>query len=511
MASAFHTMTPIVHADKSAPPFLALSRISKRFGGTIALDAVDWEVAHGEVHCLVGENGSGKSTLIKILAGVHRPSAGGTIAIDGVSHAGLTPHRAKSLGVQVIFQDLSLFPNLTVLENIAIAHEVGGLLRPPPHRAMRETAVAALASLDADLPLATRVGTLPVAQRQIVAICRGLAVNARILFMDEPTASLTRHEVELLIKTIRKLKGLGVAVVFVSHRLEEVVEIAERVTVLRDGRKVGTFPAREVDDRRLAELMTGHRFEPKVTARVAEKRPVLEVRRAGRRGEFEEVSFVIHAGEILGLIGLLGAGRTELALALFGMSPLDAGEVLVDGEPIALTTNQRAVAAGIAYLSEDRLALGVNLRQPIADNLSITVLDRLTNRLGLVPPERRRTLAHHWVDRLKIRAAHTAAAVQTLSGGNQQRVVLGKWLATRPKLLVLDGPTIGVDIRNKQGIHDVVRSLASEGMAILLISDEVSEVYYNADRVLHMRAGRIAGEFIPGVATEQSLAEAVYA
>jgi simple sugar transport system ATP-binding protein len=498
-------------SNVSSPPLLELSRISKRFGGTVALDAIDWAVERGEVHCLVGENGSGKSTLIKILAGVHKPDPGGTIVIDSVAHRGLTPHQARTLGIQVIFQDLSLFPNLTVLENIAIDHTMGGALAPPPRGLMREAARDALASLDADLPLHVRVGTLPVAQRQIVAICRGLAVKARVLFMDEPTASLTRHEVELLHETIRKLQLLGVAVVFVSHRLEEVVEVAERITILRDGRKVGTLPAAEVDDQRLAELMTGHRFERRVTARVPEQQPVLEVRRARRKGEFEDVSFVINRGEILGLIGLLGAGRTELALALFGMSRLDGGEICVDGQPVAFTSNQRAIAAGTAYLSEDRLALGLNLRQSVADNLSITVLDRLTDAIGLVPPRHRQRLARHWIERLRIRAPDPAAAVQTLSGGNQQRVVLGKWLATQPKVLILDGPTIGVDIRNKQGIHDLIRSLATEGMAILLISDEVSEVYYNSDRVLHMRAGRIVGEFVPGMATEQSLSEAVYA
>lgn len=496
-----------------ARPFLDLSGIGKRFGGTVALDAIDWSVEAGEVHCLVGENGSGKSTLIKILAGVHAPDPGGAIAIDGVVHPALNPHQAKALGIQVIFQDLSLFPNLTVLENIAIDLELDGALKTPPRRAMREAALAALARLDAHLPLDAKVGNLPVAQRQIVAICRGLAANARILFMDEPTASLTRHEVDLLLGTVRRLKDQGVAIVFVSHRLEEVVEIAERVTVLRDGRKVGTFPAAEVDNHRLAELMTGSRIEHKVQARSLEARrpPVLDVREASRLGEFENVSFTLHAGEILGLTGLLGAGRTELALALFGMFPLERGEIAIDGRSLALRSNQDAVAAGIAYVSEDRLSLGLNLRQSIADNVSITVLDRLAGKGGFVSPKDRRGMAEAWVDRLGIRAAHVDAAAQTLSGGNQQRVVLAKWLATEPKVLILDSPTVGVDIRNKQGIYDVIRQLAERGVAILLISDEVPEVYFNADRVLHMREGRIVGEFVPGEASEHDLAQAVYA
>lgn len=499
-------------ARQQAPPFLALSGIGKTFGGTVALDGIDWSVEPGEVHCLVGENGSGKSTLIKILAGVQPPDPGGTIAIDGTRHASLTPHQAKSLGIQVIFQDLSLFPNLTVLENIAIDLELSSAILPPPRRAMREVAKAALARLDADLPLDARVGNLSVAQRQIVAICRGLATNARILFMDEPTSSLTRHEVELLLATVRRLKELGVAVVFVSHRLEEVVEVAERVTVLRDGRKVGTFPAGEVDDHRLAELMTGESIKHAVAARALDDRqPALEVHGATRRGEFEDVSFVLHGGEILSIIGLLGAGRTELALALFGMTQLERGEILLEGVPLHLHSNQDAVKAGIAYVSEDRLSLGLNLRQSIADNVAVTVLDRLADAFGLVAANRKRTLAESWVSRLGIRASDIEAPVQTLSGGNQQRIVLAKWLATDPKVLILDSPTVGVDVRNKQGIYEVVRQLAQQGVAILLISDEVPEVYFNSDRVLHMRGGRIVGEFVPGVASERSLEEALYA
>jgi simple sugar transport system ATP-binding protein len=495
-----------------AAPFLALKNIGKRFGGTIALAGIDWSVQPGEVHCLVGENGSGKSTLIKIAAGVHAPDPGGAIALAGTTHDRLTPHQAKELGIQVIYQDLSLFPNLTVLENIAIAHELKNVWGLIDRKAMRATAEAALASLGAHLPLDVRVGTLPVAERQIVAICRGIASKARLLFMDEPTASLTRHEVEKLLDVVRRLKGLGVAVVFVSHRLEEVVEIAERVTVLRDGQMVGTFAASEIDDHRLAELMTGNRIEHRVTARSLGERPaVLEVRGAARAGEFEDVSFTLHEGEVLGLTGLLGAGRTELALSLFGMNRLDRGEVRLNGAPLRLQSNQDAIAAGIAYLSEDRLTLGLNLRQPIADNIALSVLDRLRGAGGLVPLRRREELAATWIERLAIKAPDVDAPAQTLSGGNQQRLVLAKWLATDPKVLILDSPTVGVDIRNKQGIYDIVRQLAQQGVAILLISDEIGEVYFNCDRVLHMRGGRIVGEHVPGQVAEESMAEAVYA
>lgn len=493
-------------------PFLKLENIGKRFGGTVALEGVDWSVNPGEVHCLVGENGSGKSTLIKIVAGVHRPDTGGRIIIDGTAFDHLSPYQAKTLGIQVIYQDLSLFPNLSVWENIAIDQELGAPLSAIRRKAMRTTAAEVLASLDSHLPLNGIVGQLSVAERQIVAICRGLAANAKLLFMDEPTSSLTHHEVVRLLEIVRRLKGLGLAVVFVSHRLEEVVALAERVTVLRDGRKVDTLPATEIDDHRLAELMTGSRVNHTVKARKLERRdPVLEVRAGGRSGEFTDISFALHAGEVLGIIGLMGSGRTELALALFGMTQVDDGEILLDGKPLRLRSNQDAIRAGIAYVSEDRLLLGLNLRQSIADNAAITMLDRLANSFGLVPPRRRNGLALEWITRLGIKASNIGAAVQTLSGGNQQRVVLAKWLATNPKILILDSPTAGVDIRNKQGIYDIIHKLAAEGVAIVLISDEIPEVYFNADRILHMREGRLVKEYVPGVTSETLLAEAIFA
>jgi simple sugar transport system ATP-binding protein len=493
-------------------PFLKLENIGKRFGGTVALDGVDWSVNPGEVHCLVGENGSGKSTLIKIVAGVYRPDGGGRIVIEGTTFDHLSPYQAKKLGIQVIYQDLSLFPNLSVWENIAIDQELGAPFSAIRRKAMRQTAAEVLASLGAHLPLNGIVGQLAVAERQIVAICRGLAANAKLLFMDEPTSSLTHHEVVRLLEIVRRLKGLGLAVVFVSHRLEEVVALAERVTVLRDGRKVDTLPATGIDDHRLAELMTGSRINHTVKARKpARGDPVLEVRSGGRDGEFTGISFALHAGEVLGIIGLMGSGRTELALALFGMTQVDHGEILLDGKPLRLRSNQDAIRAGIAYVSEDRLLLGLNLRQSIADNAAITMLDQLANGFGLVPPRRRSGLALEWIARLSIKASNIGAAVQTLSGGNQQRVVLAKWLATNPKILILDSPTAGVDIRNKQGIYDIIHKLAAEGVAIVLISDEIPEVYFNSDRILHMREGRMVKEYVPGVTSETLLAEAIFA
>lgn len=499
-------------APEAARPFLRLEGVSKRFGGVTALDGIDWDVRAGEVHCLVGENGCGKSTLIKLVAGVHPPDPGSRIEIAGESRDALTPALAHGLGVQVIYQDLSLFPNLTVAENIAFEQNLAGLAAPVRRGRMHEVAQGVLDRLGFRLPLAARVGSLPIAERQVVAICRGLAARARLLFMDEPTASLTRTEVRSLLGLVLRLKEQGIAVVFVSHRLDEVVEIAERITVLRDGRKVGTFAKGEVDARRIGELMTGQSIEHKLTARdTAAAAPLLEVRGLTRAGEYAEVGFTLRRGEVLGLTGLLGAGRTELALSIFGMTRADAGEIRLEGRPLPLGSNRGAIRAGIAYVSEDRLNLGLNMRQSVADNLALASLERLAGALGWLPPARRKALAAEWTQRLRIRVPGLDKPVQQLSGGNQQRVVLAKWLATGPKLLILDSPTVGVDIGNKRAIYAIVRELAERGVGILLISDEIPEVYYNADRVLHLREGRIVGEHRPGAISERALEERVYA
>ena len=496
----------------AAAPFLRLTDISKRFGGVTALEAITWDVAPGEIHCLVGENGCGKSTLIKTVAGVQAPEPGGRIEIDGRPVLPLTPARAHALGIQVIFQDLALFPSLSVAENIAIEQHLKHAARPVRYSRMRTLAKATLERLDFTLAPDMLVADLSVAERQIVAICRGLAAQARLIFMDEPTASLTRAEVRRLLAIVTRLKADGIAVVFVSHRLDEVVEIAERVTVMRDGRKVGTWWAAEVDQKRIGSLMTGMDIALEIVARDLEGAPpLLAVDGLTRRGEYEQVSFTLRRGEVLGLTGLLGAGRTELALSLFGMARPDQGRVSLEGKPVALTSNRRALQAGIAYLSEDRLNLGLVLRQPIGTNIVLPILKRLANRLGLVGRARRRELAVEWVRRLAITVPGLEQPVQTLSGGNQQRVVLAKWLAAAPRVLILDSPTVGVDIKNKKGIYDIVAGLAREGVGILLISDEVGEIFATCDRVLHMRDGRIIDDVVPGRISEHALEERIYA
>lgn len=494
------------------PPFLKLTNVSKRFGGVIALHGIDWDVDAGEVHCLVGENGCGKSTCIKLVAGVHPPDPGSLIEIDGTVREHLDPALAKSLGVQVIYQDLSLFPNLSVAENIAVDENLGSLAKPVSPARMRAIAAEQLQRLGFDVPLDAPVSSLPIASRQIVAIARGLAARARLLFMDEPTASLTRSEVETLISIVARLKADGIAVVFVSHRLEEVIEIADRVTVMRDGRVIGTWPAAELDVRRIGELMTGLAIDTSISARDRSgEPPILEVSGLTRRGEYADITFDIRRGEIVGLTGLLGSGRTELALSLFGMTRADAGSIRLDGRPIDIRTNKDAIRAGIAYVPEDRLKLGLDMRQSVEANLVLPIIDRLANRFGVLDPRNLTRTARDWTEQLRIKIGTLADPVNQLSGGNQQRVVIAKWLATKPRLIILDSPTVGVDVANKQSIYRITRALADEGVAILMISDEIPEVYFNADRVLHMREGRLVGAYRPDHDTEHAIEEAVYA
>ncbi|MCF3643111.1 sugar ABC transporter ATP-binding protein [Rhizobium sp. TRM95111] len=492
-------------------PLLSLKNINMTFGGVRALRDVSFEVRPGEVHCLAGENGCGKSTLIKVITGVYRPQDGAEILYDSETFTHMSPVHAQASGIQVIWQDLALFPEMSVAENIAFQTVLGHRPRLVNHKAMRATAERVLArlgvTLDIDLPLREYA----IAQRQIVAIARALVGEAKIVFMDEPTASLTQSETDHLLAIVRNLSAAGVAVVFVSHRLAEVIEISDRITVLRDGRLVGVYPAEGMTQSRITELMTGKTFDQSVRAAShAASPPVLTVEGLTRRGEFEDVSFTVRRGETLGITGLLGAGRTELALTLFGMRRPDRGSVTLDGRPVRFASNREAIAAGVAYLSEDRLSLGLIQPQSIADNLVIASMRRILSG-GFIAERKKRDLVAKWIADLGVKIGRQEDAISTLSGGNQQRVAIAKWLATDPKLLILDAPTVGVDVGARAGIFDIVARLAESGLAIILISDEVPEVYFNADRVLHMAQGRIAGEYDPRRTALKDMEAAVYA
>ncbi|MDR2551652.1 MAG: sugar ABC transporter ATP-binding protein [Treponema sp.] len=472
--------------------FLEVKNITKTFEGVKALNNVDMAIGRGEIHCLVGENGSGKSTLIKIIGGVHRPDSG-TITINGAEIKNINTIESIRQGVQIIYQDLSLFPNMTVAENIAMNQMLESNSRVINWRRVRQEAKKALETIGEAIDLNERVENLSIARKQIVAISRALTQNAKLIIMDEATSAITRDEVEHLFEVIAKLRNKGIAVLFVSHKLNEVFEIAQRVTIIKDGKKIGVYPASELNNDKMVFLMTGQNFRAE-PYRFAGGEPVLSVRGFAKAGQFSDISFDLRKGEILGITGLIGSGRTETALSLFGLNRPDAGEIRLNGKPVIIRFPQDAIAAGIAYLPEDRLTQGLFAEQSIGNNIVITVLDRLLNRLKVLARGKLETEKNAWVKKLAIKTLTHRVPASSLSGGNQQRVVIAKWLATRPAVFILDGPTIGIDIGSKYHIHEIIRDLARNGMSIIMISDEIPEILDNCNRVLVMAGGRIVKE-----------------
>lgn len=493
--------------------FITLENISKRFPGVLALDQINLTLNIGEVHCLAGQNGCGKSTIIKIISGVYQPEKGANISLEGKLFHSLTPQLSGYYGIQVIYQDLSLFPNLTVAENIAIHRYLPGGHFWVRKQVMRQTALDAMARVGVHIDPDKKVEKLSIADRQLVAICRAIAAEARLVIMDEPTASLTRQEVDGLLRVVNELKAAGICVVFVSHRLDEVMEVADRISVMRDGKLVGTYPASQLDSHELAFLMTGQRFHysqlPALALASTDSAPLLEVRNLSRRGKYQDINLSLHGGEIVSIVGLLGAGRTELCLSLFGMTRPDSGEIRIDGHPVQLHNNREAVRQGIGYVSEDRLTQGLIMEQSIYDNTIVTVFDQLHTPLGLLDHAKATELVDRLIRDLNIKVSDSALPVKTLSGGNAQRIAIAKWVATQPKILILDSPTVGVDIANKEGIYQIAKDLAALGMAVLMICDEIPEAYYNSHRVMVMRKGELIAEFSPHHSTEQQIAEVV--
>ena len=490
--------------------FLDMKSVSKRYTGVQALDGVDFDIRTGEIHCLAGENGSGKSTLIKIISGVVQPERGSEIVIGGQPISHQSSIAAMRLGVEVIYQDLSLFPNMTVAQNIAL-NEVIETKRPlVARRREREIAGAAMARVGVAIPTDELVGDLSMADQQLVAICRALTSDVKLLIMDEPTTALTRREVQGLFRVVKELKSQDIASLFVSHKLGEIFEIAERVSVLRDGKKVGTYPAGELDDAKLSYLMTGQTVEyTPYTFHRSERGPLLEVRNLSKRNNYADVSFSLHPGEILGITGLLGSGRTELALSLFGMNRPDSGQVLLAGKPLRLRSAGGSVRAGIAYVPENRLVQGLVMPQSVGRNIVVTTVRRLLDRLRLIDRQKFQDTVEEWIKWLNIRVPSPESPVRTLSGGNQQRVVLAKWMATVPRVLILDGPTVGIDVAAKSAIHSFIQDLAETGVGVIIISDEVQEVHGNCNRILLMHRGRIRAEYDVTQTTAAEIQEAV--
>ncbi len=511
----------------SAVPLLQLKAVTKSFGAVQALKGVSFDLQVGEVHALLGENGAGKSTLIKIITGAHQPD-GGAIEITGACVEKLSPATAHKLGIACIYQQPALFPDLTVAENIGLRLEPATPLRKVDWASRRTRAVELLQRIGANISPETEVRSLSMPEQQLVEIACALGVGARIVIMDEPTASLTQKEQQLLFGVVRELRASGVGVIYISHRLEEIFQLADRVTVLRDGRSVGTHPVRngqgnearseksEIGNRKseidphllpssaaiteteLIKLMVGREVSAIYpSAESAPAEVVLTLKNLGCAASgVRDVTFEVRAGEIVGLAGLVGAGRTELARILFGITPADAGEILLNGQRVTIQSPPEAVAHGIAYVPEDRRRHGVILELPIAHNITMAIHHQIFPgtwlRFGA-----ERQLALEFIRDLDVKTYSPEAPGSSLSGGNQQKVSLARWLATKPKLLILDEPTQGVDVGAKSEIHKIIRRLAKEGLAVLMISSDLPEVLGMSDRIAVMRGGTITA-MLPG-------------
>ncbi len=465
---------------------LSAAGISKSYSGVRALRSVSFDLQPGEVHALIGENGAGKSTLIKILTGAVTPDSG-TLAIAGRDIPHNTPAFARAMGVAVVYQQPALFPSLSVAENIALSLEPAGLWRRIDRRAREARARGLLARAASDIAPRRLAGTLSMPEQQIVEIAKAIGADARILILDEPTASLSGREVESLFRVIAGLRASGVGIIYISHRLEEIAAIADRVTVLRDGQSIATRPMAGMDRAELIRMMVGREVSAIFPKREVPLGPVvLETR------DLRGISLTLRAGEILGMAGLVGSGRTEFAEALFGIRPDPVGSILLRGAPARIAEPADAIRLGIAYLPEDRRRHGVVLEMPIAENATLASLDAVSRR-GLIDSARERDLARGFVERLQIKTASLYAEAGSLSGGNQQKVALARWLAIRPSVLILDEPTQGVDVGSKSEIHSLMVDLAAQGVAILMISSELPEILGMSDRIAVLHSGRLAG------------------
>ncbi|RFC44614.1 MAG: rhamnose transport system ATP-binding protein [Verrucomicrobia bacterium] len=495
-------------------PLLRLSQITKSFGAVRALKGVSFELHPGEVHALLGENGAGKSTLIKVITGAHQPD-GGTLEIGGTTVSNLTPTRARKLGIACIYQQPALFPDLSVSENIGLRLEGGAFFAKVHWKQRRKNADALLARIGAALDPETPVRSLSMPEQQLVEIACALGSGAKTVIMDEPTASLTQVEQELLFGVVRDLRASGAGVVYISHRLEEIFALADRVTVLRDGQSISTRAVRselgamELTEEELISLMVGREVASIYPHRGGSPgETVLELENVCcAAGGIANISLAVRAGEILGLAGLVGAGRTELARVLFGITPADSGTIRLLGRNVQVRSPQQAVSLGIGYVPEDRRRHGVILPMPIAENMSMAVHPKLFPGKWL-RFEAERALGLRFIEELGIKAYGPEAPGGSLSGGNQQKVSLARWLATEPRLLILDDPTQGVDVGAKSEIHRIIRDLAAKGLAVLMISSDLPEVLGMSDRIAVMRGGRLVETFEGSTATAQRVMSA---
>ena len=486
---------------------LELKGIRKSFSGVEVLHDVSFELRPGEVHALLGENGAGKSTLVKIITGVHQPDEG-EVRLNGEPVHFSDARESRQAGIAAIYQELSLFPDLDVAENIFVGRQPLTTGRRVDWRKLYAEAGKLLESLGVKLDLKQKARMLSIAQQQMVEIARAFSINARILIMDEPTSSLTLHEVDDLFRLVRRLREQGTAIIFISHRLEELYALADRVTILRDGIYIGTRPMQEVTRDELIRMMVGrtiHNLFPKQDVQPGEV--VLKVENLSRAGSFRDVSFELRRGEILGMAGLVGAGRTNVARAIFGVEPATEGRIEVEGRELTIKSPLQAIRLGLAYVPEDRQLHGLIPNMPLTPNISLPMLPAYAQR-GWLRDTLERKSTFNAARQMEVRANNIWQLARELSGGNQQKVVLAKWLSTNPRILILDEPTRGIDVGTKAAVHGLISKLAAEGLSILMISSELPEILGMSDRVIVMREGHVSGEFSRAEATQENIISA---
>ncbi len=497
------SMTPI-HTKQ---PVLEMQHISKRFDTTQALDDVSLTLYPGEIHALLGENGAGKSTLIKIMTGLYPPDTG-QIMLEGQAITLRTSTEAQAQGIAAIYQEPMIFPDLNVAENIFITHRKRGLLMRwgKLHQDAREI----LAQLDVKMDVRQPARNLTVGAQQVVEIAKAISLNVRVLIMDEPTAALSAHEVRQLFTLVNRLRQQGVAILYISHRMEEVFEISDRITVLRDGKLISTQPRNEVTIESAISDMVGRKIEDFfVKSETQRGERLVSVKGLRKENVFHDLNFEVYRGEVLGFAGLVGARRTDVGLALFGVEPADGGEIEFAGGTVHIRTPEQAMHLGIAYLTEDRRQLGLSLPMSIVTNTTLPTLQKYLSALGLIQRKDELATAEEFRQKLSIRTPSVTAEVGKLSGGNQQKVMLSKWLNAKPQLLILDEPTRGIDVGAKAEVHHIINDLTRQGIAVLLISSDLPEVLAMSDRILVMREGRQMGIFERAEATQEKVLTAM--
>ena len=484
-----------------AEPILEIRHISKSFDTIQALDDVSLDLYPGEIHALMGENGAGKSTLIKVMTGVYHADEG-EMLLDGKPIRVGNSVEAQAYGIAAIYQEPMIYPDLNVAENIFITHRSRGPI--VNWRKMYQDAEQILAKLDVRLNVREPARGLTLAAQQTIEIAKAISLHVRMLIMDEPTASLSAHEVEQLFKLTRSLRDQGVSILFISHRMEEVFEIADRVTIFRDGRWISTLPRAEITRERAIHDMVGRKIEEFFAKSKGQRGELLmSVRGLSKENVFSDVSFDMYRGEVLGFAGLVGSRRTDVGLALFGVEPADSGEIILDGKVERIRCPEQALRVGVAYMTEDRRQIGLTMPMSITSNVTLPMLHQYLSRIGLIQRRGEEATAEHYRERLSIRTPSIRQPVAMLSGGNQQKVMLSKWLNTRPQILILDEPTRGIDVGAKAEVHQIINELAAQGLGIILISSDMPEIIAMSDRILVMREGRQMGIFPREEATQE--------